>query len=94
MKWKEQELAVVTGGGSGLGRALAHGLARQGANVMIVGRREEPLKQTASFAPERIFIQPADLSCQDGRDCGGSPRQPGEGADPQCWHAPTHWPAQ
>jgi NAD(P)-dependent dehydrogenase (short-subunit alcohol dehydrogenase family) len=68
MKWKDHELAVVSGGGSGLGRALAHGLAKQGANVLIVGRREEALKQTASFAPERIFTQPADLACQEGRD--------------------------
>ncbi|MCG5530759.1 SDR family NAD(P)-dependent oxidoreductase [Halorhodospira halochloris] len=68
MKWQDDELAVVTGGGTGLGRALAHGLAKQGANVLIVGRREEPLKQTASFAPENISYQAADLASEDGRD--------------------------
>jgi NAD(P)-dependent dehydrogenase (short-subunit alcohol dehydrogenase family) len=30
-----QRVAVIVGGGSGLGRAVAHGLARQGANIVI-----------------------------------------------------------
>jgi citronellol/citronellal dehydrogenase len=39
-------MALVTGGGTGLGRGTALELARCGASVMVVGRREEPLRLT------------------------------------------------
>jgi len=39
---------VVTGGGTGLGREMAHRFARLGAAVTICGRREEPLTETVS----------------------------------------------
>ncbi|MDH3246557.1 MAG: SDR family oxidoreductase [Saprospiraceae bacterium] len=38
---------VVTGGGSGLGKAMSAYLAQLGANVLITGRREEVLRATA-----------------------------------------------
>jgi citronellol/citronellal dehydrogenase len=41
-------VAVVTGGGTNLGKAAAHELARCGASVVIVGRREEVLEETAA----------------------------------------------
>ncbi len=40
------QVALVTGGGTGLGRGTALELARCGASVMVVGRREEPLHLT------------------------------------------------
>lgn len=40
-------VALVTGGGTHLGRAMAEALAAQGAITFIVGRREEILKETA-----------------------------------------------
>lgn len=43
----EGKIALVTGGSDGLGRATAHRLAAEGANVVICGRREDYLKQVA-----------------------------------------------
>jgi citronellol/citronellal dehydrogenase len=39
---------LVTGGGTGLGRATAVELARCGAEVIVAGRREEPLRETVA----------------------------------------------
>ena len=43
----EGKTAVITGGGTGLGRAMAEAFVRAGARVLITGRREEPLVETA-----------------------------------------------
>src|SRR6476659_3470128 len=45
----QDQVAVVTGGGSGLGRATAQELSALGATVVIAGRRAEPLEETASL---------------------------------------------
>jgi NAD(P)-dependent dehydrogenase (short-subunit alcohol dehydrogenase family) len=47
------KVAIVTGGGSGLGRAMALELARLGSAVVVAGRREGPLAETASLIEER-----------------------------------------
>jgi len=41
------QVAVVTGGGSGIGRCIAHELASLGAQVVLVGRNREKLERTA-----------------------------------------------
>src|SRR4051794_24523627 len=43
------QVTVVTGGGSGLGRATAQELSACGASVVIAGRRAEPLEETVSL---------------------------------------------
>ncbi len=61
-------VAVVTGGGSGLGRALALELARLGAGVAVAGRRPEPLAETVRLIEERGgrgFAQPTDVRDPD-----------------------------
>ena len=60
----ERGVAVVTGGGSGLGRAAALALLSDGWSVAIAGRREEALKETVSQAGEdghRMLAVPTDI---------------------------------
>jgi citronellol/citronellal dehydrogenase len=44
------QVAIVSGGGSGLGRASALELAALGAQVVVCGRRQDPLDETAAQA--------------------------------------------
>ncbi len=44
----DDKLALVTGGGRGLGRAMAVGLAEAGADIVVVARRAEDLAQTVA----------------------------------------------
>ncbi|WP_167132237.1 SDR family oxidoreductase [Paramicrobacterium chengjingii] len=54
-------VAVVTGAGSGIGRASAQSLLAAGFRVALVGRREQPLFETAAGTPDALII-PADVS--------------------------------
>jgi NAD(P)-dependent dehydrogenase (short-subunit alcohol dehydrogenase family) len=58
------KVALVTGGGSGLGRAFALEFARLGAGVVVAGRRPEPLEETAGLIEGqggKAFAQPTDV---------------------------------
>ena len=57
------KVAVVTGGGSGIGRASALALGRDGFAVVITGRRKDALEETARMAGEaQIVPYQADIS--------------------------------
>ena len=51
------QVAVVTGAGSGIGKAIALALAQQGAVVCLVGRRLEALETTASLSGDALSRQ-------------------------------------
>lgn len=58
-------IALVTGAGSGIGRAAALGLQSNGWNVVLAGRRKEELEKTAALAKTgggRMLAIPADVS--------------------------------
>ena len=42
----EGKVAFVTGGGTGIGKSAAIALAKEGAKVMVMGRRPDPLQET------------------------------------------------
>ncbi|HWD63863.1 MAG TPA: SDR family oxidoreductase [Solirubrobacteraceae bacterium] len=54
-------VAVVTGGGTNLGKAAAAELLRCGAQVVIVGRREDVLREAAEELGPRCDVLPADI---------------------------------
>ena len=59
------KVALVTGAGSGIGRAVAQAMLGAGYAVVLVGRRAEMLEETArdSGAPaDRVFVAPADIT--------------------------------
>jgi NAD(P)-dependent dehydrogenase (short-subunit alcohol dehydrogenase family) len=59
------KVAVITGAGTGLGAATAKLLAREGAAITLVGRREEKLKEVASVIDSeggRSLVVPGDVA--------------------------------
>ncbi len=55
-------IALVTGAGSGIGRATAIALAGAGRRVVLVGRRRELLEATAADCPGQFVVAPADVT--------------------------------
>lgn len=75
----DEEIALITGGGSGLGLAIARAMAEAGARVILVGRREGPLREAAESIGERAAwlahdvtqLEEADaLMARAGREVG------------------------
>ena len=65
MKPDSKKVAVITGGGTGIGAATAEELAGTGVKVVVVGRRPKPLEEVASRIKSRggtAVAHPADIS--------------------------------
>lgn len=56
------KVAWITGAGTGIGEAAAKALAAANVNVVLSGRRPEPLQAVADSIGERAWIQPLDVS--------------------------------
>jgi len=65
-----EQAAVVTGGGTGIGRAFAEALAHAGARVVIASRREDVLRRAAAELNEAVGAQRVFSHALDVRDRG------------------------
>ncbi|MBW8708979.1 MAG: SDR family oxidoreductase [Alphaproteobacteria bacterium] len=55
------KIAMITGAGSGVGRAAAKALAAQGWSVALVGRKKEALEETAKALKGDHLVVPGDV---------------------------------
>lgn len=57
------KIAIITGAGSGIGRAVAIALSKDGWSLVLAGRREEQLIETAKVCHgERVLVVPTDIT--------------------------------
>lgn len=61
------QAVIITGGGTGIGRAAAHAFASTGAGVLVVGRSEETLAETAA-GHDTIVTLAVDITKPDAPD--------------------------
>ena len=65
MNGVRDKVVLITGAGTGIGRSTALHLAREGAKVVIIGRRQDPLQAVASEVERmggKVWARVADLS--------------------------------
>lgn len=58
----QNKVALVTGGGTGIGKSITETLVLRGAKVVITGRREEPLKNLSAAHPDQVAYIQADVA--------------------------------
>ena len=74
-----QKVAIITGAGTGIGKAVALALMREGCAAVLAGRRKDKLEETAAEASSlgaKALVVPTD----------GPPRRQVAGLDPRRFH--------
>ena len=61
----EERIAIVTGAGSGIGRAVSIALGGAGFRVILAGRRLAPLEESAQQTPGRPLAVPTDVTDEE-----------------------------
>ena len=56
------KVAIITGAGSGVGRETAKKLSEDDSLVILIGRREEKLKETQDYCSNETWVMPMDVS--------------------------------
>src|SRR5208283_1306024 len=70
MKRLEHKVAIVTGGGTGIGAAIVRRFVEEGARVCAVGRRKAPLEEVARSLPEgSVAVCAGDVSNESDVAC-------------------------
>jgi NAD(P)-dependent dehydrogenase (short-subunit alcohol dehydrogenase family) len=62
------KIALVTGAGTGIGRATAIALSQDGFALVLAGRRREPLDETAGLLTGQSLVVPTDVGVPDSVD--------------------------
>ena len=62
---QKQKIAIVTGAGSGIGRAVATALSKAEWNVILAGRREDQLNKTAALCAGETLTIAVDITKTD-----------------------------
>ena len=59
------KVALVTGGSSGIGKSIALLYAKEGADVVIISRKEEALKEVCKLNEQKITYMAGDITQDD-----------------------------